>query len=211
MHRISVYVADDHPLYREGVVRAVRGRPDLELAGEATDGDAALEEIARLRPDVALLDQRLPGMQGLDVLAELDRRGIPTRVVLLTAATDSELVYEAIALGAAGYLSKEATREEICDAVAAAAGGETQVSVALQHGLAEQIQRRRGGIRAALSAREREVLELIAQGHSAPEIGRRLDVSAGTVKSHLQHLYEKLGVSDRAAAVAVAMRRGLLE
>jgi two-component system nitrate/nitrite response regulator NarL len=211
MSRVRVFVADDHPMYREGLVRAIKERPDLELVGECADGRTALPEIRRLTPDVAVLDVRMPGLTGTEVLNAIARERIATRVVFLSAHVESELVYRAVALGAAAYLSKEADRATIFDAVAAVARGQTVLSPEIQSGLAAQIQLRETESRPVLSPREQEVLRLIAEGGSAPEIARRLHLSPSTVKTHLQSLYEKLGVSDRAAAVAAAMRAGLLE
>ncbi len=211
MESVRVFVADDHPVYREGLVRAVRDRPELELVGQSGDGRAALPAIRTLLPDVAVLDVRMPGLAGPDVLNAIVREHLPTRVVFLSAHLDAELVYRAIAMGAAAYLSKEADRAEIFDAVAAVARGQTVLAPAIMSGLAAQIQLREARHRPVLSPREQEILRLIADGGSTPEIARRLQLSPSTVKSHLQSLYEKLGVSDRAAAVASAMRSGLLE
>ena len=205
-------VADDHPIYREGIVRAVKERPDLELVGEAEDGRIALDEIKRAGPDVALLDIRMPGLEGPQVLNALQRDGVKTSVIFLSAFMEGELAYETVAAGARGYLSKESAREEICDAIVAVARGGTALAPEVQAGLAAQVQERERSDRPPqLTAREQEVLQLISEGLSAPDIGRRIHLSPTTVKSHLHKLYEKLGVSDRAAAVAEAMRRGLLE
>ena len=210
--RVRVLVADDHPIYREGIVRAVKERPDLELVGEAEDGRRALDEIKDSLPDVALLDIRMPGLEGPQVLNALHRDGVKTNVIFLSAFMESELAYETVAAGARGYLSKESSREEICDAIAAVARGGTALAPEAQAGLALQVQaRERSADTPQLTAREREVLQLISEGLSAPQIGQRIHLSPTTVKSHLHKLYEKLGVSDRAAAVAEAMRRGLLE
>jgi two-component system, NarL family, nitrate/nitrite response regulator NarL len=209
--RVSVYVADDHPIFREGIVRAIRERPDLELVGDAADGRTALEDISALRPAVAVLDVNMPELGGLEILNAIRRDELPTRVLFLTAHTESELVYEAVAGGAAGYLSKDATREAVCDAVRSAARGGSVLSVAAQTGLMDQIQRRGAADASPLSPREREILHMIAEGKSAPQIAAEIHLSPATVKTHLQSLYDKLGVGDRAAAVAVGMRRGLLE
>jgi two-component system, NarL family, nitrate/nitrite response regulator NarL len=209
---VTVLVADDHPIYREGIVRAINDRDDLELAGEAADGREALEQIERLAPGVAVLDIRMPGLDGTQVLDALRRDGVDTSVLFLSAFTEPELAYRTVAAGAKGYLSKESSRQEVCDAIATIAGGGTAFAPEVQAGLAAEIQEReRTGGAPQLTDREREVLHLIADGLSAPEIGRRIHLSTTTVKSHLHSLYEKLGVSDRAAAVAEGMRRGLLE
>ncbi len=209
--RVRVLVADDHPVYREGVARAIKARHEFELIGEAENGRQALESIKALLPDVAVLDVQMPGLQGSEVLHAIKRDGVPTRVVLLSAHVDSETVYRAVASGAGAYLSKESSRERICDAVAAVARGEVVLSAEVQAGLASEIRIRERDERPALTPREHEILVLTANGHSAPDIGKRLHLSQSTVKTHLKSLYEKLGVSDRAAAVAESMRRGLLE
>lgn len=209
--RITVYVADDHPVYREGIARAIKARPDFELVGEAADGREALEQIREKAPRIALLDINMPGLNGQEVLNALTRDGVETTVVFLSAFLDSEVVYSAIAGGAGGFLSKNARRDDICDSVAAVARGQVVLAPEIQAGLASEIQVREKSERPLLTPREREVLALTADGHSAPDIGRELHLSAATVKTHLSSLYEKLGVSDRAAAVAEAMRRGLLE
>ena len=210
--RIRVLIADDHPLFREAIARVIAQRADLELVAEAPDGRTALDKIRELGPDVAVIDVRMPQLDGSDVLVALREEGLPTNVVFLSAFLDSKTVYDAVAAGANAYLSKEAETEEIVDAILAASRGETILGPEVQTGLAEQIRlREEREARPRLSEREHEVLQLIAQGLSAPEIGERIHLSTATVKTHLQHLYEKLGVSERAAAVAEGMRRGLVD
>ncbi|RKQ91305.1 LuxR family two component transcriptional regulator [Solirubrobacter pauli] len=202
---MRVLIADDHPLFRDGLARAVNAR--FELVGQAADGREALAGIRRHAPDVAVVDLRMPGLSGLEVIG---RSSVP--VLVLSAATDSALVYAAVAAGAAGYFSKDAGRDAICDAIAAVGRGEHVLDPSLQAGLFGEIQGRElDGERPLLSDREREILDRIAAGKTAPAIAQELYLSTATVKTHLAHLYEKLGVGDRAAAVAEAMRRGLLE
>ncbi len=211
-HPTSVLIADDHPLFREAIARVIAERSDLELVAEAADGRAALEKIRELQPDVAVIDVRMPQLDGSDVLVALREEGLRTNVVFLSAFLDSKTVYDAVAAGANAYLSKEAETDEIVTAILAAARGETILGPEVQTGLAEQIRfREENESRPRLSDREHEVLGLIAEGLSAPEIGERIHLSTATVKTHLQHLYEKLGVSERAAAVAEGMRRGLVD
>ena len=210
-HRVRVYVADDHPVYREGVARAIKERPELELVGEASDGRKALTEIKDREPDVAVLDIKMPGLSGTEVLNALARDAVKTRVVVLSAYLESSLVYEAIAAGAAAYLTKDSARQEICNAISSVARGETILAPEVHGGLAAEVRLRTDDDRPALTPRETEILALTAEGCSAPEMGRRLHLSPTTVKTHLQHLYDKLGVSDRAALVAAAMRHKLLE
>jgi two-component system nitrate/nitrite response regulator NarL len=210
--RTTVLIADDHPLFREAIARVIAEQPELELVAEAADGRAALEKIRELAPDVAVIDVRMPELDGSDVLTALRAEGLPTNVVFLSAFLDAKTVYDAVAAGANAYLSKEAETDEIVTAIRAAARGETILGPEVQTGLAEQIRfREESDSRPRLSEREQEVLVLISQGLSAPEIGERIHLSTATVKTHLQHLYEKLGVSERAAAVAEGMRRGLLD
>jgi two-component system, NarL family, nitrate/nitrite response regulator NarL len=210
--RVSVVVADDHPLFREGIERAVRERPDLELVGAAADGREALERIRELAPQVAVLDLRLPELDGLQVLNAVTRDGLDTRVLILSASGEPEVVYRAVQAGAAGYFRKESDRDAILNGIAAVGAGRTAIDPELQAGVFDQIRLRgTGEERPILTAREREVLTLLAEGLSGPQIAERLIVALPTVKTHQARLYEKLGVSERAAAVAEAMRRGLLE
>jgi len=167
--------------------------------------------IRALTPTVALLDVKMPGLDGLQVLNAIRRDDLPTRVVLVSAHLTSDLVYHAIAGGASAFLSKEADRDEICDAVAAAALGTVHLAADVQGHLAHEVQLRARNDLPHLTARESQVLGMIADGLSAPLMAERLTLSTATIKSHLQTLYDKLGVSDRAAAVAKAMRMGLLE
>jgi len=209
--KVRVVVGDDHPIYREGMVRALSLSGSADVVGEADDGASALEMIKTHRPDVALLDYQMPGMDGAQVAAVVKRDELPTRVLLLSAHDESAIVYQALQQGAAGFLPKESTRTEIVKAVLDCAEGRDVVSPALVGGLAGEIRRRAEPSGPVLSAREREVLSRIAGGQSIPAIAAELYVAPSTVKTHVQRLYEKLGVSDRAAAVAEAMRRQLLD
>lgn len=209
--RITVVVADDHPLYRDGVVRALTGSGQVTVVAEAEDGRAALAAIREHLPDVALVDYRLPELDGVAVTHAVAREGLSTRVLLVSAFTDSGVVYKALETGAAGFLPKEARREQIVDGVLACARGENVLPPDVASGLVSEIRLRKQHDAPALTEREQEILRLIADGKSLPAIAKELFLGVTTVKTHVQHLYEKLGVSDRAAAVASAMRRGLLE
>jgi two-component system nitrate/nitrite response regulator NarL len=186
--RITVLVADDHPVFRE----ARRG-------------------IRESVPSVSVIDQHLPSLSGLDILRAVQRDSVPSRLIVLSGNSSGALVYEALQLGAAGFLTKVATIGEICDAIVAVARGETVVAGEVQSGLVNEMRSRSDPERPVLSEREAEVLALIADGLSVPQIADRLIISASTVKTHIRNLFQRLGVSDRAAAVAEAMRRGLLE
>jgi len=208
---VSVVVADDHPFFRDGVTRGLLQSGLVRVVGEAATGREALELIRQEAPAVALVDQQMPDLDGLDVTRAVVRDGLPTRVLLLSAFTDSAVVYQALECGAAGYLSKDTRRAEIVDAVLRVAKGRTVVPAELAAGLADQIRLRADAAGPPLSERERQVLQGFARGLSVPQLARELYLGVSTVKTHTQRLYEKLGVNDRAAAVAEAMRRGLLE
>lgn len=207
----GVLIADDHPIYRDGLAQAVAKRADLRFVVEAGDGRQALDRVRELQPEVVVADIRMPGLDGLELLAAIGRDFPETRVLILSAHVDGEVVYRALADGAAGFLSKDSPREAICDAIAAVAGGEIALGPKVEGGLASEIRARHQAELAALTEREVQVLRRVAEGESAAEIGRQLYLSPTTVKTHLRTLYAKLEVGDRAAAVAEAMRRGLID
>jgi two-component system, NarL family, nitrate/nitrite response regulator NarL len=208
---IRVVVVDDHPFFRDGVTRGLHTSGQIRVVGEAGDGREGLEVITRETPDVALVDYQMPDMDGLDLVHAVVRDKLPTRVLLLSAVTDSAIVFRAVQEGAAGYLSKDARRADIIDAVLRVAKGHTVVPPGLADGLVEQIRLRAQPDVPVLSERERQVLQAFARGLSVPQTAAELFLGASTIKTYTQRLYEKLGVSDRAAAVAEAMRRGLLD
>jgi two-component system nitrate/nitrite response regulator NarL len=209
--RVRVVVGDDHPLFRDGVVRALTSSGSIDVVAEADDGLSALALIREHGPQVALLDYRMPGLDGAQVAAAVRRDELPTRVLLISAHDESAIVYSALQEGAAGFISKESSRAELVDAVLNCAKGRDVVAPNLAAGLVGEIQRRNISDAPTLSAREREVLGLIAGGQTIPAMAKQMFLAPSTVKTHVQRLYEKLGVSDRGAAVAEAMRRGLLE
>ena len=207
----TVVVGDDHPMYRQGVVSAMKETGRIEVVAEVGDGRAALAAIRDLAPQVALLDLRMPELDGLEVVNAVVRDNLPTRVLLLSATEDPATVYEALAAGAAGYLTKESDRDEIVAAVMTCAKGEGYLPSHIAGGLATEVRHRARGEATLLSPREGEIIALIADGLSVPDIAARLHLAPTTVRTHVQNLYAKLGVSDRAAAVAEAMRRRLVE
>jgi len=198
-------------MFMQALVDAIQQHPDLELAGAATTGPEALEGIRVEAPDVAVLDMQLPALDGREVLEHAAADGLRTRFLFLTSDMGSGHVYAAVAAGAAGYLSKTVDGDSICDAIAAVAAGAVVLSPEAQSTLAGAIREREAHERPALTARERAVLSLCAEGLSTREIAIRLGVASGTVKAHLQSIYHKLDVPDRTSAVAAALRRGLLE
>lgn len=209
--RIRVVVGDDHPMFREGVVRALVNSGQVEVVGEAGDGRTVLDLIRLHQPAVALVDYRMPDIDGIGVAAAVRRDALGTRVLLLSAHDEAQIVYRALQEGAAGFLPKESSRSEIVGAVLDCAKGRDVLPAALAAGLVGEVRRRAEPAGPVLSAREREVLGYIAEGLSIPAMGKRMYLAPSTVKTHVQRLYEKLEVNDRAAAVAEAMRRKLLE
>ncbi|QUX27635.1 response regulator transcription factor [Nocardiopsis akebiae] len=203
---IRLLIADDHPVVRDGIRGLFNGEPGFEVVGEACEGARAVELARMLEPDVVLMDLRMPGTGGVAAIRKLVDEGVPSRVLVLTTyAADSD-VGPAVEAGATGYLLKDALPEELIRAVRMAARGESALSPAVAARLL-------GRVRTPptpLSGRELEVLRLIARGSTNRETAARLFISEATVKTHVLHVYGKLGVNDRAAAVAEGFRRGLL-
>jgi two-component system nitrate/nitrite response regulator NarL len=209
--RTTVLGADAQPLFREGLAAAIRSRPELELVDFVRDGRSALEGIRCRRPDVAIVDEGLDELSAHRIVAAVRRDGLPTRVIVMGTTPDPDDVYRAMADGAAGYITKGATAGQVCDTVSAVARGETVIARELQSGLVGEIRMRADRDGPVLSERESQVLTLIGNGLSSSQIAERLFLSTSTVKTHQHHAYEKLGVSERAAAVATALRRGLID
>jgi two-component system nitrate/nitrite response regulator NarL len=207
-----VFLADDHPVYLRGLRRVIEAQTELSVVGEASDGRGAVAAIRDLRPDVAVLDIRMPGLSGVEVARALQQDPDATRVLLLSGSENVESLYVALAAGASGYLLKTMPAEDICTAIAAVARGEFVFSPELHAALALEIRNREAdGAAPLLSTRELEVVGLTAAGGAAADIAAQLFLSVPTVRTHLQTAYQKLGVSDRAAAVAEALRRGLID
>lgn len=202
---IRLIVVDDHPIVRDGLRGMFTGEPGFEVVGVAGDGARAVSLAEELRPDVILMDLRMPGTDGVTAIRRLAERGSTARILVLTTYDTDSDVLPAIEAGATGYLLKDAMPEELVRAVRAAARGEAVLSPSVATRLIGQVRAPSD----PLSARELEVLALIARGSTNREAASRLFISEATVKSHLLHIYAKLGVKDRAAAVAVAFERGL--
>jgi len=208
---VTVLVGDPLPLFRDALARLVRQGRDLTLVAELGDGQGALRAIEALRPDVALLGVPLGDFPADRVAGAVARDGLPTKVILLLGEPDAEAAYTALARGASACLTRAVDPATLCRTVEAAARGENVLAAELQTGVAREIRRRDPDHRPLLTARERQVLHRVADGRSTAQIARALHISPTTVKTHLGNAYEKLGVNDRAAAVAAGMRRGLLE
>ena len=204
---ITLLIVDDHPVVRDGLRGMFTADPRFEVLGEAGDGAEAIAAGEKLRPDVILMDLRMPRTDGVTAIKELAKRGVPARVLVLTTYDTDSDVLPAIEAGATGYLLKDSPREELFRAVEAAARGQAVLSPAVATRLMGQM---RQPASEPLSQRELEVLELIARGSTNREAAKQLFISEATVKTHLLHAYAKLGVNDRAAAVATAFSRGYL-
>jgi DNA-binding NarL/FixJ family response regulator len=204
---IRLLIADDHPVVRDGLRGLFEAAGDFDVVAEAADGREAVDRAAALRPDVVLMDLRMPVMDGISAIAELRRRGLRVPVLVLTTYDTDGDVLPALEAGATGYLLKDAASEDLLRGARAAARGESVLAPSVTTRLLGQM---RQPARDPLSERELDVLGLIAKGYSNREAATRLYISEATVKTHLIHLYAKLGVADRAAAVAVGYDRGLL-
>ena len=205
--RIRILIVDDHFVVREGLKGILASQPDFLVVGEAADGQRGVALAVERQPDVALMDLRMPGMDGVSAIREMKRRGLATRVLVLTTYDSDADILPAIEAGATGYLLKDAPREDLFRGVRAAARGESYLAPSV----AARIMRRVSGpAREPLSAREIEVLEQVARGLNNREIARNLHISQATVKTHLVHIYDKLEVSDRTSAVMAALERGII-
>jgi DNA-binding NarL/FixJ family response regulator len=205
---IRVLLVDDHPVVRAGVAGMLAGEPDIDVVGEAASGAEAVAAARALRPDVVLMDLRLPGLDGVGATARILAATPATRVVVLTTYETDGDILRAVEAGAAGYLLKDTARGDLVNAVRLAARGETVLTPSVAGRLLHRVRRPHGE---SLSPREVDVLRLVAMGRSNAEIGRALHISEATVKTHLLRTFAKLGVSDRTAAVTKAMAAGVLE
>jgi len=203
--RIGILIADDHSVLRQGLVSLIGFEADMMVVGEASNGREAVDLWREQRPDVILLDLRMPELDGVGVIKQIRADDENTRIIVLTTFDGDEDIYRAIQAGAKGYLLKDVPREALIDSIRRVYAGETCLPVHLANKLAERV---RGG---GVSEREIDVLKLMAQGKSNKEIGSALFVSAGTVKSHVKSIFAKLNVNSRAEAVANAAHRALIQ
>jgi DNA-binding NarL/FixJ family response regulator len=202
----TVLIVDDHPVVRDGLRTVLATEPGIVVVGECGRGDEAVAAAAALRPDVVLMDLRLPGLDGVEATAQITAAGTAAVLVLTTYDSDGDIL-RAVEAGATGYLLKDASRQDLARAVKAAARGETVLAPPVA---AKLVGRLRGGRTPLLTPREAEVLACVANGLSNPDIGRALFIGEATVKSHVLRIFDKLGVRDRTAAVTTAIARGIL-
>ncbi len=201
MTRIRVYLVEDHTIVRQGLVALMQTTEDLEVVGEAGDGRVGLDAILEIKPDVVVCDLAVPGLSGLEILRRLQEESHPPKVVVLSMYHDSIWVQRALDAGASGYLVKGTGVRDLLDAVRTVAAGKQFLSPGAQ----------RAANAEELTPREREVLTLLAEGHTSKEIGTRLDISSRTVEHHRARVMEKLGINDVAGLTRYAIRMGLVD
>jgi two-component system NarL family response regulator len=201
---IRILVVEDHHVVRQGLVALIRTVPDMTVVAEAADGAQAVEMFRKHRPDIAIMDLRLPVMSGVDAIAAIRRDFPAARIIVLTTFEGDEDIFRALQAGARGYLLKDMFGDELMEAIRAVHSGKTRIPAPVAQRLAERM----GG--PSLTARELEVLRLIVDGKSNKEIGGSLFISEATVKTHINSILSKLGVSDRTQAATTALQRGIV-
>jgi DNA-binding NarL/FixJ family response regulator len=214
---IRVLIVDDQALVRAGFRMILEAQPDLEVVGEAGDGSAAIDAVRTLRPDVVLMDVRMPGVDGIEATRRLTEAGVPGKIVILTTYDLDEYVFDALAAGASGFLLKHVPPEELVRGVRVAASGEALLAPSITKRLIEEFAKQRAPVPASgtdlksLTDREREVLTLLGRGLSNPEIAKDLKVGEATVKTHVAHVLDKLELRDRVQAAIFAYEIGLIK
>jgi DNA-binding NarL/FixJ family response regulator len=214
---IRVLIVDDQALVRAGFRMILDAQPDLEVVGEAADGSTAIDAVRTLRPDVVLMDIRMPGVDGIEATRRLIELKVPSKIVILTTYDLDEYVFDALAAGASGFLLKHVPPEELVRGVRVAASGEALLAPSITKRLIEEFAKHRAPVRAAgtelktLTDREQEVIRLLGRGLSNPEIARELKVGEATVKTHVAHVLDKLELRDRVQAVIFAYEIGLIK
>ena len=203
--RIRVFCVDDHPLLREGIATLINSQPDMELVGEAENGQQAIQLVKKHRPDVTLMDLRLPDMSGIDALIAIRSEAPQGRVIMLTTFEGDVEIHRALQAGARGYLLKNMPPEELLNIIREVHAGKKRIPPEVASQLAEHMGEE------SLSQREIEVLREVAGGNRNREIAEKLFISEETVKVHIKHIMEKLGASDRTQAVAISIRRGIIQ
>jgi DNA-binding NarL/FixJ family response regulator len=203
-NQIRILIVDDHPVVCIGLTRMLSAHSGFEVIGSAPSGEEALTIIQQMRPDVLLLDLRMPGMDGIAVMQALKRIDAPPRVIVITSFEKDEDIYRSIRAGAQGYLLKDTTESEMVAAITAVDAGKRYIPRHIAARLADRM------LRADLTGRELQILEMLAEGSTNKQIARALDISDNTVRHHVNNIMDKLQVSDRTEAVAIAIRRGVL-
>ncbi len=208
---MRILIVDDHPITRGGLKTALSTSDEVEVVGEASSGEEAIELVARLKPQVVFMDVRMPGMGGIEATKIIRQDSPETRVILFTVDEARSTIAEAIQAGVSGYLLKDVSAQELVNAARLALEGKAVIHPSLTRAFLDEVRfvDRRGD--APLSKREVEILQMVAYGSTTKEVAHDLGISPHTVKTHLERIFEKLGANDRAQAVAIAIRRGLVE
>ena len=209
--RISVFLADDHQMVRECLAAMLSREGDLHVVGECGDGLTALEQIQQVEPDVAVLDIRMPGLNGIDLCRELKRKVKGTSLLLLTMYDDVEFIARALRSGATGYLMKEAGSECLIQAIRTVARGELYLGPGIPQGVLDRIHSGDGDLYERLSTRERQVLQIIAEGNTNRKVAEVLGLSVKTIDTHRMRIMKKLDIHDQVSLVKFAVRKGLVE
>jgi DNA-binding NarL/FixJ family response regulator len=209
---IRALIVDDHPVTRDGLRTALELSDEVSIVGEASTGEEAIDRVEDLAPDVVFMDVRMPGIGGIEATRKIRQVSPDTRVILFTVDESRNAISEAIQAGVSGYLLKDASAEELVDAAKHAIEGKAVIHPQLTRAFIEEVQlaEKRPDV-APLSKRETEILQKVAYGATTKEVARDLDISPHTVKTHLERIFEKLGANDRAQAVAIAIRTGIVE
>lgn len=209
---IRALIVDDHPVTRDGLRTALELSDEVSIVGEASTGEEAIDRVEQLTPDVVFMDVRMPGIGGIEATRKIRQVSPDTRVILFTVDESRNAISEAIQAGVSGYLLKDASAEELVDAAKHAIEGKAVIHPQLTRAFIEEVQlaEKRPDV-APLSRRETEILQKVAYGATTKEVARDLDISPHTVKTHLERIFEKLGANDRAQAVAIAIRGGIVE
>lgn len=210
---MRVLIVDDHPVTRDGLRTALSVSPEIDLVGEASTGEQAVDMVAELSPDVVFMDVRMPGMGGIEATRAIRAAGSSAKVILFTVDESRAAISEAIQAGVSGYLLKESTPDELVNAARLALDGKAIIHPKITAAFIEEMQAplEQAESEAQLSKREAEILQMVAYGASTRKVAEDLGISPHTVKTHLERIFEKFGASDRAQAVAIAIRRGIVE
>lgn len=212
MESMKILIADDHPVVREGISAMLNRQPDIEVVGEAENGRECVEKTRELRPDIVLMDLRMPEMDGVEAMRQIAATNPEVRFIVLTTYDNDEYIFKGIEAGARAYLLKDSPREELFKAIRAVHRGESLIQPAVAGKVLDRFAELSRQVQApeALSDREVEVVKLIAEGTANKEIAVSLHISESTVKTHIQTIFQKLGVSDRTGAVTQSIRKGII-
>ncbi len=208
---MRILIVDDHPVTRDGLRAALSMSEDVEVVGEASNGEEAIELVRQLSPGVVFMDVRMPGMGGLEATKEIRKTSPDTKVILFTVDESRAAIADAIRAGVSGYLLKDVGADELIQAARLALEGKAVIHPALTRAFIEEVQYFEQRPQTPLSKRESEILQKVAYGATTKEVARDLEISPHTVKTHLERIFEKLGANDRAQAVAIALRQGLVD